>query len=491
MTASRSDEDVERRRSRIGSEAPRRIGALAAVGALVAAGAVVAGAAPRQPPRTSLQPTALAAEAAPPGSQSQGWYCAGGAGSSALVAASQILVVNTGPRPVRGTLEVVDTEKKVARAGFTVPAHGQIDEQPERIVPGDWLAARVEADGGAVSASEVVGGSTGWAVTPCASETASTWYFAAGSTASGNGLRVSVFNPTQNLSVVDLSFLTSRGETAPQPYQGLIVEPGALVSVTVGTYVQDQKQVAAVVTARSGAVVATELQTFKARDVSGVAFRLGAPVVSRAWDLPRAEDGSGATSALSVLNPTARAEHVTVRVRLASGSVAPFRQEVGPDSVWTLTTGEEIRIPAGTQYAISVLATGGPGVVVDRTASGGVGGSSSRQWGDDPTVDAAAERSVTQWVLPSVARLSGLASAPLSLVLQNPGRHPVVAKVSSMTQGVVHRLARVTVRAGGFATISGSAAPMVVTADGPLAIAGDRSPLGAAVPLVVTAISER
>jgi Family of unknown function (DUF5719) len=302
-------------------------------------------------------------------------------------------------------------------------------------------------------------------------------------------LRVAVFNPTPNLSVVDLSFLTSRGQTSPQPYQGLIVEPGTLVSVTVGTYVQDQKQVAAIVTARSGSVVATELQTYKAQGVSGVAFRLGAPAVSPSWELPRAEDVPGGTSALSVLNPTARAEHVTVRVRLESGPIPPFRQQVGPDSVWTLTTAEEIRIPAGTQYAVSVRATGGPGVVVDRTAAGSTGSSAPR-WGDDPTVDAAAGP-VTRWVVPSVARLPGVATLPMALVLQNPGRHPVAAMVWSLNGGTVHRLTRVTVGAGSFAAVGGSTSPLVVTADGPLAVAGDGSPLGAAAPVVVPAISER
>lgn len=472
----------------------RRVAVIGLALVLAVAGGLAGGLAGRKGPATALQSPAVVAQAAPVGSQSSSWYCAGSPGASGSLSQSRVLLVNAGTRVAAARVDVVDTKGKAASERVQVPANGQLAVAPGSLVAGTWLATRVDVDGGGVSATELVDGTAGWASAPCASETASTWYFAGGATSTGNTLRMSVFNPTANLAVVDLSFVTPSGLTQPQPFQGLVLEPGAFRSVTVGQYVQDQKQVAATVTARSGAVVATELQSVKVAGTSGVALRLGSPVLSDAWYLPRAEDASGGTSEVTVFNPSSKTETVSVRARPSSGKVAPFVDKLGPGSVWTLDTAEEVRIPDSVDYTTTVRVTGGPGVVVDRIAAVAAG-SATPGWGDDAFVPSAATLA-TRWVLPAVAApgtSTGTASsgtASSALVLQNPGSRSVAALVSSLTSSGVHRLARVRVAGYGFVTLEAGADPLLVTAAGPLAVASDVSAAGAPATALVPSVPQ-
>ena len=85
------------------------------------------------------------------------------------------------------------------------------------------------------------------------------WDFAGGSTSSGL-LDLSLYNPTAAQAVVDVSFLTPSGSVLePQAYQGITLAPGQLEGAKLGDYVQNQAQVATLVQASSGDVVATEL----------------------------------------------------------------------------------------------------------------------------------------------------------------------------------------------------------------------------------------
>jgi hypothetical protein len=442
------------------------------VAALVAAGAVLNGVAARRPPASALPPASLASEAAPVRADSSSWFCAGGSGPSDPVAQPRLLLVNAGTRPVGGSLRVTDSRGRSATAPFSVPPHGQIDETPGRLVAGAWLATRVDALGGGLSAAELVDGPDGWSVAPCASETAPTWYFASGSTAPGDSLRLFLFDPGASLAVVDLSFVTSSGVATPAPYQGLVIGPGSLETVTVGTYVQDQAAVATVVRARSGTVVATALERDGAGGLSGLALWLGAPAPSTSWAVPRAADPSGGSGALSVFNPTPAAEHVRVDVRLPSGPVSPFEEVVGPESVWTLQTSAQLRIPPGTQFAALVTTARGEGVVVSREEAL-TGHAPVPQWASQSPTSAPAV-AARRWVVPAVGPTPG-ARVPVVLGVENPGRRPVRVRVLALSRKGDHRIGGLLLGGGRFASLRAGTAPLVVTSSGAVAVVGDAS----------------
>ncbi len=475
---------------RPGAGARGRLAALFVLAAAVAGGGFLGTVAARRPPRTALQPAALAAEVAPAGSASSTWYCPGAPGPVADAGTTDLLLTNAGGRTVRVGVVVVDSLGAQRRDTLRLGPHAEADVLPGQVVDGAWLAARVEVAGGAVSAAELVDGrtvrtrSTGRSVAPCASEVSARWYFASGSTREGSTLRVTLFNPTPNLAVVDLSFVTSSGFTAPAPFQGLVVEPRTLRTLTVGTYVQNQPSIATVVTSRSGAVVASELQLYGPAGEAGVSLALGSPATSTHWDLPGVQDASGGASELAVFNPSARTERVEVDVRLSSGPVAPFTQVLGPQSVWTLPTGEELRIAAQERYTMQVRASA-PGVVVARVGSGSPRGHAP-WWAQDVTVTGLQTSAVHTWVIPYVAVAPPTASSSpaarrsetsSTLSFQNPGRRALRVEVVSWT-GARRDVEVVQVPALGATTVVAPSGPAFVDADGAIAAMGDASPPG-------------
>ncbi len=487
--------------ARMGGGGQRRLVAFALLAGAVAGGAALGAVAPRSAPTTSLQPEALAAEAAPVASTSSSWYCPGGPEQGG--ATTQLLLANAGGRAVRVGITAVDERGRQGQGTVRLGPHSEIDVVPGRLVRGAWLASRIDVTGGAVSATELVDGHTGRTVTQCASEVSTRWYFASGSTRGGSTLEVAVSNPTHDLSVVDLTFVTGSGFMTPAPFQGLVVDPGALRVLTVGAYVQNQSSVATAVVTRSGAVVADELQRYGPAGGSGIALTLGAPETSSRWVLPSVEDASGGSSALTVFNPTARRERVVAEVRLPSGPVEPFTQELGPQSVWTLPTSQELRIATQEPYTIVVQATG-RGVVVARTGSGAPLGPAP-WWTNDIVVSWPESSAAHRWVLASVpaAAVAGApavvsklgepaASTRPRLVVENPTRHPVRVEVSWWS--VPTRLApsrhvrEVRLPSMAHAAIAMPAALALVTARGPVAVVGDASPPGTAGVLVIPAV---
>lgn len=495
---------MTRRDGRDGSGGSLRLAALVLVAGAIAGGGVLGTVPAHQGPQTALQPAALASEAAPTGSTSSSWYCPGG--PAELAGTTHLLLANAAGRAVRVGLEVVDTQGTRRSESLRLAPHAESDVVPGRLVHGAWVASRVQVQGGAVSATELVDGRRGRSVATCASEVSSNWYFAAGSTAGGSTLSVTLFNPTPNLAVVDLSFVTASGFTAPAPFQGLVVKPGALRSLTVGAYVQNQGAVATVVDARSGAVVADVLQLYGPGGTAGVALALGAPTTSRRWDLPSVENSSQGASDLAVFNPSARAERVVVGVQLPTGPVEPFTQTLGPRSVWTLATSEQLRLATQEPYTVRVVASA-PGVVVSRIGAGAPHGPDP-WWAGDVSVSGLETATAHEWVVPAVAPApppvestgassaappmqSGMQADLSTLVVENPTRRAAAVDISWWSRSGRMHVRRITVAARGRTAVTAPGAPALLESSSPVAVMGDASPAGTAGVLGVPAVPLR
>lgn len=481
------------------AEASGRLLALALLAAGIAGGGVLATVTARHPPTTALQAAALAAEAAPAGSVSSSWYCPGAPGPTADAGATRLLLANAGDTGVKVSVVVVDERGERRGKPLRLPPHAETVVLPGSLVHGAWLGSVVDVTGGAVSATELVDGRTGRAVASCASEVSAHWYFASGSTRNGSTLRITLFNPAPNLAVVDLRFVTtSSSSTTPAPFQGLVVEPGSLRTLTVGTYVQNQASVATVVSTRAGAIVAGELQLYGPAGGAGVALSLGAPTTSTRWELPSAEEAAGGASELAVFNPSARSEHVVVDARLPAGPVAPFTQVLGPESVWTLQTSQELRISPEELYSLAVQASGA-GVVVARLAAGAPHGAAP-WWAEDVAVSEPEATASHNWVVappPAAVRVVTTASSGAErvgsdseLALENPGRRALSVEVTSWAGGR-RRVRVVDVPALRVVKVPAPNGPAFVHADGTLAVVGDASPPGTAGVVGIPAVPLR
>jgi hypothetical protein len=401
-----------------------------------------------------------------------------------------LYLVNTGRFPVTGTITVVNSTGRSAERPVTVPGGHQVTAVPASIVQGSWLASTVQLNGGGVTVSEMVEGSAGWAEAPCATRTSANWYFATGSTEPGDLLFSFLYNPGAAPAVVDLKFITTQGEATPEPFEGLVIAPGAVVVAGVGSFVQNQLSVSTVVQARSGRVIAEQLEQSTVGAVGGLSLLLGSPQPENRWSLPRSVNVGGGRVVLAVFNPSASAQRISVNVQLASGPVAPFVQEVASDTTWSLVMSSATRIPANADYATTVISGGGPGVVVGRIVQSSSAGASP-QWGMlNAMAGPAAAIPSGKWVVPSPGVPGDppeAGAAPFALTLHNTGPRDVTVSVGAVTPSGPVRLSTVPIlriAPRSFLVVEPSdlvpsaAEALLIDASGPLASVEEASPAG-------------
>jgi hypothetical protein len=431
-------------------------------------------------------PTTPAALVSAPDAESSAWYCTGQTTSSGP-AAGFLVLSNATTRAVTAQITTVtDTGASVSSA-VSVAALSVLAPSLPLPSSGSWQAETVTLDGGGVSASEAVHGPAGWSVVPCQSSTSANWYFASGSTAGSNTLAVSLLNPTSSPVVVDLGFMTPTGAVHPVNYQGVVIDPGATVAEDVSSEVQNSSLVSTVVTARTGRVVASEVQTY-AGPRSGLSVVQGLNQPEDRWAIPLAQETpGGGDSEIDIFNPSTTPEKVAVHLRLASGPLAPLEDTVAPGETWALATSRQTRIPAGADYSAAVDATGGPGVVVSRAVVAPAT-ATAPQAGVAVAIDGLTSATpASKWIVPppgtaASPAVSGVAHNALSV--QNVGDERATFHAYAIAPGTRHLLASGSLAPRGSAVVTGTPLadtgfdPIVVRADGPMAVSEDFVPSG-------------
>jgi hypothetical protein len=464
--------------------AVRRASIIAAVVAVLLAVSLANGAIGRASPVGPAPASFVSASAVvPAGAGTSSWFCAGGSGPQAG-GEETVVIVNSTAAPVHGTVTAIPSRGASRSVAVTVPAGGMWSVVPAQVAPGPWVSAAVEMDQGGVGVEETVATPLGWAETPCSSSTASSWYFASGSTAGNDGVALSVLNPGVTAAVVDTSFATASGAVLrPAAYQGVTVAPGSLVIEYVSDHDEGDPSFATTVTAVSGSVVAAELQSYTAAGHTGVALETGVPQPSTSWSFPLTEEISGGVVRFHVYDPGGRPARVSMSVGFAQGSASPMTVTVPAGLATTITTERQSRLPVGTPYWVRFTSADGVGVVVAREVQGPSGGPAPVHG-----LVLGAPAGSDRWLLPSI---TGPGTSPWGFAVVDLAGHPVSVRVSSAA--VAAGSAPVSGSFVGPFTVDPSAprifaaappspiglAPIVVAATGPIAVELDPEPVAA------------
>jgi hypothetical protein len=466
------------------------------VGVGVAAGG--GGASPSSGPLAAgAVATALGTGVTPAGAESSAWFCAGGTGTGGD-AANEMIVTNPTPRPVKATVTTVTTGSTGTPVAdvSVVPAEGQVELAPVEGGLGGPGASIVVLDGSGVGVTQEVSGPLGFSTAPCASTTSGTWYFADGSTAGGDRLALTLFNPTETVAVVDLSFVSSNGTLAPPAYQGIDVPGGSLVVENLGDHVQDDRDIATEVTSLSGAVVAAELESAGPAGSGGPSVVLGTTTPSTTWSFAQNTAVAQGKTVFHVFNPSSRPARVEVEIGLQQGAAEPLSLRVAPGSVSTLDAQRVTRLPSGTPFAVTFVSGGGVGIVVDRQVSAPATPAVSPPApaeGDVAGVPGGGDR----WLLPAV---TSPATGVSALGVVDLGTSPVTVRLSMLTpHGLVGvpGLERQRLRPGSPLVVAPSSSepigtvPMELWASGPVAVELDGLPVGSPGVVVVPALPLR
>ena len=449
-------------------ERSRRLVILGA--ALLAAAGVSTANALASGPQPPPAPNPASAVLAGSGAASSAWYCAGVAATPAANKPS-LIITNASPRMLSGTVDTIPVGSQVAAPqSFAVPPDQQL------VVPVVAGASTVLMAGGDAGVEEVLSGPLGSSAAPCASATASSWYFAGGSTAPGFGLQVALYNPSPTPAVADLTVVSStNGLVVPPAYQGVPVPPGTVVVENVGDHVQNDPALATEVTALSGTVVAAELAETAGPANNGLSLVNGVSSPLPQWAFADNADVVGGGTWFNVFNPSPRATTVTMSIALSQGQAAPLKLHLAGQSLVQVAAQDQTRIPTGTLYGATFSAPEGSGIVVARMAASAQGAVPAIGVGQ------AQPGGVRRWLVPAVPP----GELPWGIALLDMAGRPVHAVVDGFAAGgrlvllpgpttlTLQPGVTQVVRAPG--TPVGSS-PSEVIADGPVAVELDPLP---------------
>jgi hypothetical protein len=302
------------------------------------------------------------------------------------------------------------------------------------IVRAPFAAVLAEFDGGEVAVQHELAGTSGRALSACASAPAATWYFPNATTRAGSKLLLTLFNPFPTDAVVDVVLEAEDGARTPQNYQGLVVEGAGVTTLDVSEVVTLRQELATAITVRAGRVIAEQVQI--TTDAEGlppsIAAMLGAVEPAPVWLFA---DGIGADAyqeRYTIYNPGDEPAEIDVAILLddpeTNGVAEPFEITVQPRRYTVIDVFADGRVPVGVAHAAVVRTRNDVPVVAQRVIVGQPG---SAQRGVGFTLGAPVV--ATRWLAP-VGAVAGASGA--ALVVFNPSpTEPVEFSVRAIGGG--------------------------------------------------------
>jgi hypothetical protein len=401
----------------------RRAPIVAFVGLLLAAGGIADRTAPPTPALAGALAVPTPQPAPRPGVLSAAWYCAGGTAAPGGMADASLVLANTQRARVEGTATFVpaDPTKAPVTVPVAVPPLARVVVPYRDHLTADFVAARVELDGGGVAVEHSVAGPLGADVAPCSPRAGTAAYFADGGTTRDAVSLIALYNPFPDDAVVDFSFATDQGRLAPQGLQAVVVPAGRPAVVNVGEHVLRRRAISTTIRARTGRFVAERIQTYDgSAGRRGLALVPAAQAPATVWHFPEGYMQPGVVERFQVYNPGRRDAQVAFEFSLEQGAVEPVLRTVPAGDRVTLRVDADTPIPQGVPHATTVRVDNGVGVVVERSVDAGP---PAGRAGLASTMGAT--RGWRRWALPA-----GLATREVDewVVLSNPG--PRTATVS-------------------------------------------------------------
>jgi hypothetical protein len=343
------------------------------LGGMIAAGAVADARVER--PRNPTAPVSAGRldrgaqpVAAPASALSSTYYCVGAMNLPNLVNDARIVILNTADTALNGTVTYQPSQGDPVDVPVQVPPRTRVVLKPSAVLKATYASATVALDGGQAAIEWVALGPYGSSTIPCTTGTSDTWYFAEGATTRDAIEAIVLDNPFPADAVVDLSFTTEDGHSAPEAVTSLAVAPHSTRVIVLDDVVRRREQVSTVVHARVGRFVAARLQLFDGSvpGRKGLSIALGAPATGTRWTFPEGYVVPGLNEHFVFFNPGDKEAHVEVDLLLEKGEAEPLDITIPPEGRFTVTANQEGRIPKGVPHAAVVRSVNGVPVVVER-----------------------------------------------------------------------------------------------------------------------------
>lgn len=300
------------------------------------------------------------------------WFCGG---TSALGSSpegeygGEIVITNPSEAVATALVTILTVDQAPISQVLTVEGKTREVVDIDASVKAAYASAYVEIDSPTSSVEQRAIHPAGVAVSPCANQTSSNWFFPDGFTASSSDFRILISNPYLTPSIVDIAVATQDGPRSPSNLQGFVVPARSLRVINIAQVgFRDEKVVSISVTATSGRVVAAKYQHYLGSGRLGHVMALGAPSTSDQWWFADGEKGSGVTENFMILNPTAEAvtaDVVILGIDPATAPLTPTSVSIPPGEVVLFDVSTIPGLPDGPHGAVITSRTGET-IVVER-----------------------------------------------------------------------------------------------------------------------------
>lgn len=405
----------------------RRLLFAAFLAVLLAAASVAGpGRAPEASAPARLDPTALR-----PGiGGSTAWFCPG-LPPAVDDDGARVTVTNLGDVPADLSITVLaDGSRARRRSAVVAAAATRTLLRSDLGPPGSVI---VESRGAPVVVEEGVNGDPGTEIGPCASEAATSWQFAAGTTRRGVEQWLVLSNPFATDARIDVTLRTDAGVRRPERLRGIDLLRRTRIAVPVHRYAVRAARVAVDVEVTLGRIVAAQTIVFTPTSGStGIATSLGAPESAGHWWFAGVGPEEGTESWVALASPGDADTKVTVQGLPGGGEpVEPVTVGLGRDEVvWVRLggcTGEDpcVGLAPGGRYGLDVRSDRDVPFVAQVLGRASVG--SGGNWAMSLIGTAAPG---PRWALAATA-VRG-AGAPTVVAIANPGSAPVRTTVATL-----------------------------------------------------------
>ncbi len=330
-------------------------------------------------PAGAARASLLGASVAPTNAGNSDFYCTGASDAPDGLVPMTIELANNGAVPLTVIVRSVSQSGATKSVSVTLARSSHAAVGPQELVSGSYIAADVSANGGGLAVFELSQGPKGRSVSPCASVTSATWYMTGATVNNDSKVLYFLYDPLATPVIADMSFFGINGPIPVPSDQGIVVAPRSLEVVDSNQGLFGNREIGAVVQARTGRLVAFQLQLEPPAPASGaqaslsvvaasgaVATTLGSTHLASRWYFPQGAASGSQAESLDFLNTANSSAKISIFVKLDAGAAEPLSLEVPGESEVIFPLGQQVRIPQNVGHAIEVSVESGPPVLVSQ-----------------------------------------------------------------------------------------------------------------------------
>ncbi len=215
--------------------------------------------------------------------------------------------------------------------------------------------------GGADLVMARLSGSFGGTETFCHPSPGPNWILQGFSTEGNSDGYLQVFNPFSSDAIVDVTFMTPSGPSAPGPLQAVVLAAHQTMSVKLSDWFQSTSTIGATVSTRIGRVLSGGVEVRSDSRSTGTSFILASPETFSETLFPLLTQTANQSAILHLINVTNADATVAVRVTDLSSSTrrsnrisTSFREQIPAYSTISVPLKAAPGVPVGSFFSLSL-----------------------------------------------------------------------------------------------------------------------------------------